>query len=222
MKQILRYLPYVLTLIGVFVSMVAKADIWELPSVKTYYSENREFKLIVTPKIEPLKYYAWIYYKDNGHPQTKKILRKKKKFMQSITAQDTIMIHCTAELYRMQGSDSTLVWKRTLLNDVCPVNAIIANDGSSIATFDNWYFMGYGVNVFVVYDEKGDAKKTYKLEEITPFALNDYPRSISSIYWREIVEYVENDKIKIVFKTEDKKEVTKIYNIKQLEFEKQL
>lgn len=221
MKQALRYLPYVLTLIGIFVSMNTKADMWESPAVKTYYSENREFKLIVTPKIEPLKYYAWTYYKDNKHPQTKKILRDKKKFMQRITAQDTIVIRCTAELYRMQGSDSTLVWKRTLLNDVCPVNAIIANDGSSIATFDNWYFRGYGVNVFVVYDEKGDAKKTYKLEEITPFALNDYPRSISSIYWSEIVEYTKNDKIKIVFKTDDNREATKVYNTKKLEFERE-
>jgi len=202
--------------------MVAKADMWELPRVKTYYSENREFKLIVTPQMPSPRYYEWTYFKDNRHPQTKKILRKKKKFMQSITAQDTILIRCTAELYRMQGSDSALVWKKTLLNEVCPVYAIVANDGSSIATFDNWYSTGYGVNVFVVYDDKGDAKKTYKLDEITPFALNDYPRSFSSLYWREIVEYTENDKIKIVFKTEDNREATKVYNTKQLEFEKQL
>jgi len=52
MKQALRYLPYVLTLIGVFVSMNTKADMWVSPVVKAYYSENREFKLIVTPAMQ--------------------------------------------------------------------------------------------------------------------------------------------------------------------------
>jgi hypothetical protein len=166
------------------------------------------------------KYYLWDYYKTNRHPQTKKILRKKEKFMRNISDQDTILIPCTAELYRMKGTDSVLIWEKTLLNDVCPVYAIISNDGTSIATFDNWYSRGYGENVFVVYNEKGEAKRTYKLEEITPFPLNDYLMSISSIIWRDTVEYVENDKIELIFETRDKRKKTMIYNTKKLELEK--
>jgi len=219
MKRFLRLPIYVLILSGFLISMTAKADTWDNPRVKIYYSENKEFKLIITPKMTSDKYHVWNYYKSNNYPQTKKILRKRKKFMQNISDQDTIRIPCTAELYRINGSDSVLIWKRPLLNDVCPVYAIIANDGFSIATFDNWYSRGYGVNVFVVYDEKGNAKMTYKLEEISPFPLNDYSMSISSLYWRKDVRYIDNDKIEIVFESDDNKTSKRIYNIKRLEFE---
>lgn len=219
MRQLLRHPIYLLILFGLLVSMIAKADTWDIPRVKTYYSNNKKFKLIITPRQTSDKYYLWDYYKSNNHPQTKKILRKKEKFMRSISAQDTILIPCKGELYRIEGTDTILIWERTLLNDVCPVYAIVANDGSSIATFDNWYSIGYGVNVFVVYDEKGNAKKTYKLDEISPFPLNDYSMSISSLYWRKDVRYIDNEKIEIVFATDDNKTTKRIYNLKRLEFE---
>ena len=220
MKRLLRHPIYVLILFGILVSTIAKADTWDNPIVKTYYSDNKEFKLIITPRKASDKYYLWDYYKSNNHPQTKKVLRKKEKFMRSISTQDTVLIPCTGELYRIKGTDSVLIWKRTLLNDVCPVNAIVADDGSSIVTIDNWYSKGYGVNVFVVYDENGNAKRTYKLEEISPFSLNDYLMSISSIIWYDKVEYIENDKIELVFETRDKRTKIMIYNTKELEFEK--
>ena len=220
MKRLLRHPIYLLILFGLLVSMIAKADTWGNPSVKTYYSDNKEFKLIITPKRTSDKYYLWNYYKSNNHPQTKKILRKKKKFMQSISAQDTVLIPCKGELYMVKGTtDSVLIWERTLLNDICPTYAIVANDGSSIATFDNWYSTGYGVNVFVVYDEKGNARKTYKLEEISPFPLNDYSVSISSLFWRKNVHYIDNDCIEIIFETDENKTTKRIYNLNRLEFE---
>ncbi len=200
--------------------MITKADTWDNPKIKTYYSANKEFKLIITPQKTSDKYYLWEYYKTNTHPQTKKILKQKEKFMQSISEHDTIRIPCTGELYQINGTDSVLIWKKPLLNEVCPVHAIVANNGSSIVTFDNWYSMGYGVNVFVVYDENGNAQKTYKLEEISPFPLNDYSKSISSLYWNVGEKYVDNERIEIVFKTEDNREKQRIYNIKKLEFEK--
>lgn len=219
MKRLLRLPIYILILSGLLISMTGKADTWDNPNVKTYYSENKVFKLIITPKMTSDKYYLWDYYKSNKHPQTKKILRKKEKFMRSILAQDTVLIPCTGELYRIKGTDSVLIWKRTLLNDVCPVNARVANDGSSIVTIDNWYSTGYGVNVFVVYDDNGNAKKTYKLDEISPFSLNDYLMSISSIIWYDKIEYIENDRIELVFESRDKIKKTMIYNVKKLDFE---
>jgi len=219
MKRLLRFPIYVLILSGLLISIKAKADIWDNPRVKIYYSENKEFKLIITPKKTSDKYYLWDYYKSNKHPQTKKILKKKEKFMRNISEQDTIIIPCTAELYKINGADSVLIWKRPLLNEVCPVYVIVANDGSSIATFDNWYSIGYGVNVFVVYDEKGNATKTYKLEEISPFPLNDYSMSISSLFWRKDVQYIDDERIEIIFETNDNKTTKRIYNLKRLEFE---
>jgi hypothetical protein len=219
MRLHLRQLHYLLILSGLLVSVIAKADTWDNPRVKIYYSDNKEFKLIITPEMTSDKYYLWDYYKNNKHPQTKKILRQKEKFMRNISDQDTIRIPCTAELYRMKGADSVLIWKRPLLNEFCPVYAIVADDGSSIATFDNWYSIGYGVNVFVVYNEKGNAEKTYKLEEISPFPLNDYSMLISSLYWRKDVRYIDTDRIEIIFETDDNKTTKRIYNLKRLEFE---
>jgi hypothetical protein len=219
MKRFLRHPHYFLILLGILVSMIVKADVWESPSVKTYYSENKEYKLVITPKMTTDKYYLWDYYKSNRHPQTKKILRKKEKFIQNISGQDTIQIPCTAELYRINGKDSVSIWKKSLLNNYCPVYAIVANDGSSIATFDNWYSTGYGVNVFVIYNEKGEAKRTYKLEEISPFPLNDYSMSISSLYWNKNVRFIDNERIEIVFETKNKELKKKVYNTKKLEFE---
>jgi len=220
MKQLLRHPHYLLILLGIFVSMIAKADVWDSPKVKTYYSENKKFKLIITPKIIPDKYYQWHYYKSNRHPQTQRILRKKGKFMATIMRQDTTLTPCTAELYQINGEDSVLIWRKSLLNDVCPVNAIIANNGSSVATFDNWYSTGYGVNIFVIYDDNGNAKKTYKLEEITPFPLNDYMMSISSLHWNKGERFIDNERIEVIFGTEDNKQTTRIYNIQNLDFEK--
>lgn len=130
------------------------------------------------------------------------------------------MTPCTAELYQIKGTDTVLVWKVKMLNDNCPIYAIVANDGSSVATFDNWYSIGYGVNVFVVYNKKGEARKTYKLEEFTPFPLNEYSMSISSLYWRKDVRFIDNYRIEIVFENENKKLINKIYSINNLEFEK--
>lgn len=219
MKRLIRNPHYVFILLGLFISMLSKADEWIIPQVQTYYSENKEYKLIITPKVTPDKYYEWVYYKNNKQPQTEKILREKEKFMQNISKQDTILIPCIAELYRTKGTDCILVWESILLNENCPVYAIVANNGSSVATFDNWYSIGYGVNVFVVYNEKGKAKRTYNLEEITPFPLNDYSISTSSLFWRKEVRYVDIDRIEIVFESEKGKTIKKIYNINKFEFE---
>lgn len=204
MKRFLRLSIYVLILGGLLISIKVKADTWDKPKVMIYYSENKEFKLIVTPKRIYDEYYYYNFYRGKNRPPTK---------------QDTISFFCTAELYKINEGDSVLIWKRSLLNNDCPIYAIVANDGSSIATFDNWFSVGYGVNVFVVYDEKGNAKKTYKLEEISPFPLNDYSKSITSLYWRRDARYIDNKRIMILFVTSDDNVIKRIYNMNRLEFE---
>lgn len=61
MKRLLRLPIYVLILSGLLISMTTKADTWDNPRVKTYYSENKEFKLIITPKMTSDKFYLWDY-----------------------------------------------------------------------------------------------------------------------------------------------------------------
>jgi hypothetical protein len=198
---------------------IVKADVWDTPKEKVYYSENKSFKLIVIPTIIPEKYYQWNYFINSQVPFNKAGQRRKKHLLESITESDTILIPCHGKLYRISGADTILIWERKLLNDNCPVHAIVSNDGSSVVTFDNWYSAGYGVNVMVIYNEIGDAKKTYKLEEITPYPLNDYTRTISSIWWRSGVRYINNDKIEIDFRNEKDIIIKRTYNTKQLIFE---
>ncbi len=213
--------PYLIViLLGLLVPMVTKADIWPTPKVKTYYSENKAFKLVIRPRKVSPKYDTWDYYQHcPKQPHTKKFLRQKKRFMRKITAQDTILTPCTATLYQINGQDSTLVWEQALLNKISPTDAIVANDGSSIATFDNWYSKGYGEHVFVIYNQDGLPQKTYKLEDISPFSLNDYEMSISSTHWYAERRYIDNKRIEIIFIAAEGKTKRRIYNIEKLDFE---
>ena len=43
--------------------------------------------------------------------------------------------------------------------------------------------------------------------------------TISSIHWNIGVGYIDNEKIEIIFGTEDDRKISRIYNIKELEFE---
>lgn len=72
----------------------------------------------------------------------------------------------------------------------------------------------------VVYNENGDLKKTYSLSDISPYPLNDYLISISSIWWSSGARYIDNERVEIVFQTEKKESKTRIYNTNLLEFEK--
>ena len=230
MKWFLQYRNYVLIFIGILVSITAKADIdiWWRLKINIYYSENKEYKLIVTPKFVPDKYNFYVY-KSKMHPKSKRISRKKERLTQMI-------IPCTAELYRESETGSILIWKKPLLQNISYGYAIVSNDGSSIATF----YGGYDENVFVVYDENGVAKRAYELKEICPFPLNDYLRTKPPKPWLAGARFSDNERIEIVFKSNYARSVSssfilskqlvsmydtespakRVYNVKSLEFEK--
>lgn len=210
----------ILGLLLLFTTGISKADTWGIYKVTEYFSENKKYRLEITPRFKPEKYSKWEYLKRIKAKQNKDNDTIQAKFFNSLTEKDTVLIPCHAKLFCITGTDTVLIWERKLLNDICPVSAIVSNDGSSIITFDNWYSNGYGGNVMVVYNEKGDAKRTYSLSEISPYPLNDYITSVSSIWWKTDAKFIDNVKIEIEFRT-DKKETTKrLYNTKHLEFEK--
>jgi len=209
----------IIGLILLFTYGICKADSWAPYKMKEYYSENKEYKLVVTPQFTPKNYSDWIYFKKTTNIHNKVIDRKRKKFFDALTENDTVLIPCNGKLFHIIGTDTTLIWKRKLLNEISPVFAIVSNDGSSVVTFDNWFSNGYGGNVMVVYNEKGDAKKTYSLSDISPYPLNDYVTSISSIWWSAGAKYIDTDRIKIEFHTEKKDTTTRIYNAKLFVFE---
>ncbi len=212
-KTMLLLFPFLI------IPFTGKADVWSKPSVKEYYSQNRNYKLVVYPTITPEKYAEWNNYRNLDTQLSKSEQKKKERFLSSLTASDTVLIPCTGILYHVSGNDTVRIWERKLLNSVCPVTANVSNNGSSVVTFDNWYSNGYGVNVMVVYNEKGDAKRTYKLEEITPYPLNDYFTSLSSIWWNAGTRFIDNDRIEIGFQNEKHAVIKRIYNTKTYMFE---
>jgi hypothetical protein len=197
----------------------SKGDIWDSPKVKSYFSENRDYMLVVTPTIIPEKYQLWEYYKNTKMPESTFEQAKRKKFFKNLSAEDTLIRYCKGQLYYISHTDTTLIWERKLLNSFCPVTAIVADNGSSIVTFDNWYSAGYGNNLMVVYNNKGDALKTYDLDDISPFPLNDYSTTISSIWWNSGARFLDLERIEISFINDQNIINKRIYNTRTYTFE---
>lgn len=107
------------------------------------------------------------------------------------------------------------------MNPIAPVLAFVSNDGTRVLTLDNWYSAGYGLEVFVVYNERGEMVKRYQLDDFSIFPLNEYFLSISSIWWRCDSELLnEERKIKICMRTEDERTGSILYNLDTYNFEK--
>jgi hypothetical protein len=88
--------------------------------------------------------------------------------------------HAMAEVFVGKQRVRTI----TLVNDVAPVRALIANGGRYLVTFDNWYGEGYGPDVIVIYGANGQHIRSLALEEVLPKAwLPHVDRSISSREW---------------------------------------
>jgi hypothetical protein len=195
---------YLLTFILILFSKLSIADVWELPKIKRYFSEDSIYMVKVYPLQIPEKYSKWKSARPN----------KKKRF----TEKDTILTFCHAILYKIENSDTTEVWNKKLTNAIMPEFVIVANDGSSIVTFDNWSSLGYGPDVMVTYDRNGILIKKYKLEDFSPFPINDYLHSVSSIWWNCGAKYIDNQTIQICFQDEKKAIKTKQYNLTTGEF----
>ena len=186
-------------------STKTNADSWNSPSVARYYSDNGQFMLKIMPTFIPDKYWDW------------KSSKPKKRI--KYTAKDTVIIKCHAFLYSIKNKDTIEIWNKKLINDIAPVTAIISNNGKSVITFDNWSSMGYGLDVMVVYDSNGGLIKRYQLENFSPIPINDYFISISSIWWRCGVRFIDENSVEICFKDDKKNVRTRKYSILTNEFE---
>ncbi|MDR1755724.1 MAG: hypothetical protein LBR65_02030 [Culturomica sp.] len=192
---------YLCSILFVVISTVSVfADDWENLRIITIYSDNKEYMLMIYPIEYPNDYFTAKYQK-----QLKK----------GIVTDSIVSSH--AILYHICNSDTIEVWNRPLVNSQSPVNAIVANDGKSIVTIDDWYSKGYE-HTLVIYGEDGELIKDFELKDITPFPLEQYFYSISSIHWGGKVEYLDNDRMKIFFRNKNEEEQTRVFNIKTREF----
>ena len=139
MKDLIKQLTIIIILIVSRYSL--KADTCSNPETKFYFSEDSTHILKIIPRHTPINFYKWLTAKSN----------KKKRF----NAQDTIITTCYAILYRInKDKDTVEIWKKKLINYISRVEALVSNNGTRIVAIDNWHSLGYGIDVFVVYNEK--------------------------------------------------------------------
>jgi hypothetical protein len=69
-----------------------------------------------------------------------------------------------------------------------------------------------------IYDESGGLIKRYQLEDISPFPINEFQLSISSIWWRCGAKYLDNQTVEICFQDKNQNIKTRYYNLITREF----
>jgi hypothetical protein len=143
----------------------AFADTWFPPTPRTYSSSQGKYRLTVFPGPVP-------YFQDKVDGRS------------PAGQQEPGLRTCEATLERLMENRYELLWRKALVNDVSPVEALVADDDGSFVTFDNWHSMGWGDDVIVVYSGAGDVVKKFALLDImTKRQVQKLPRSVSSIWW---------------------------------------
>lgn len=90
------------------------------------------------------------------------------------------------------------VWDRSLVNDVAPVDVVVAPSGRTVATFDNWHFVGRGENVLVFYGPDGELLRSLKLSDLLPeYYISALPHSVSSTRWRKDPRFAADGRLVI-------------------------
>jgi len=151
-----------LVLLFSFIGII-KADIWFTPEITFYKSQNGIFELKVVPSsytTDPL--------------------------FENEIKNDS----CVGTLYKYEGSDTILIWSKKLINEDCPLNAIVSNDGNFVVTFDDWY--GSSINAVVIYNNKGMLLKKFGLYDIVPRGII-FEESSTQIFWGGKHKFSENN-----------------------------
>ena len=189
----------------------AYSDEWVVPVSQEIYSQNGLYCLVINPAIIPKNYYKEIE-KRNTNPE---------KYKDKII-KDSI-IPCHATLYKTGENylDRKILWTRDLENPISPYTAIVTNDGKYVITFDDWYHLGNGENVMVIYGEYGNLLRKFELNEITSLSNDQFMTSVTSIWWYQGIEtYSEYPtRILILVKDKDFNIEKRKFNLDVLKFE---
>lgn len=164
----------------VFGGAGARADSWALPEVTVYLSADGNHRFIVYPRdlSSQLEYFSEaVKGKDNpgqqrgGNQNAGGVLEKKNS-----------------------SGQWQKIWSNSLSNDVSPVSAMVTNSGRYVVTFDNWQTVGYGNDVIVIYDGKGELVRNFALTDlISKVHMNSLPRSVSSLNWAGKHEFSDDE-----------------------------
>ncbi|MCA9795252.1 MAG: hypothetical protein KC910_25760 [Candidatus Eremiobacteraeota bacterium] len=163
--MVTRHLLTILLLL----TLSALADTWALPDPQTYTSPNGLYQLEVVPAniTNQLQYFEDLA-EGNDNPGMSR----------------TDVRYCRAYLTRKVNGKAEEIWSARLANPVAPTDALVADDGQHVVTFDNWHEVGYGPLVVVVYGPQGQLLRQFSLEDIlAPEELANVPVSTSSRWW---------------------------------------
>jgi hypothetical protein len=151
------------------ITAIAAADSWLPPQQRTYLSPDGNVRVVVTPRTLQS---AVAYFEDK--------VAEKEKAGQAPEANTQAM----AEIQKRDGNDWRVIRRFPLVNDVGPVNVLVANGAHRIVTFDNWHSVGFGKDAVVIYDEQGKHIRSLGLKDFLPEAwVRHLPRTVSSIWW---------------------------------------
>ena len=148
----------------------ALADSWSLPRRETYLSADATWRLVVTPKqLQGQRE----YFRD-----------KVERVPDAGAAPGVQGNEARADLFHKAiGTTWKHVARWSLVNEVSPVDALVANDGT-VVTFDNWHLMGYGDDVVVIYGPDGKLRRKLGLSDLLfEEDIGELNRSTSSIWW---------------------------------------
>lgn len=159
-----------LALLGaLFSAASASADSWPLPERTTYVSSDRATRFTVNPRDLP----------DQFAQFSDKVEAKEPAGQRRSGA-----TQASGKLERRVGASWSTIWEGPLVNEVAPVEALVANGGAYIVTFDNWYSTGFGDNVVVIYRANGSVVRSMRLTDILPESyVQALPASVSSLRW---------------------------------------
>lgn len=153
-------------------SSAAFADSWMPPSKETYVAPDQSARLTVVPR-DLKSAYAYFDDKVEGREPAGAPYGSKE------TSATVIL-----ELRSASGRWET-AWRKPLINEIAPVDVVVANNGQGFATFDNWHSVGHGPNAIVIYGRDGTLIRKFGLEDLfPPWFVAALPHSVSSIHWR--------------------------------------
>lgn len=178
------------------------ADSWSPASTKSVESPDRQYRFTMTPRALSSNL---AYFED--------AVAKKAKPGQ-------LPGHATSARGRLEHRTTDgrwlTVWEKPLINDVAPVDFIVASSGQFVATLDNWHFVGRGEHVLVFYGPDGTLMRSLKLSDLLPdYYIKALPSSVSSTRWRSNVRFDSNGRlvIPIVQPTDDQSDDRKTVDL---------
>ena len=158
---------------------ISYADSWEEPKTKVYYSSDSSYYVCIIPG--------------------KLIKESLENYRDSMDLDILEFEPCIAKMYKRSLIGDSLVWEKQLLNKISPISAHVSNNGKYLVTIDNWYYSGFGDEIIVIYDSFGTQLLNLSLENISPYSLDNFERTSTSILWNCGIELIGNNILSICF-----------------------